>query len=67
MGNTKQDSSLVDERGYKGYVKENSNKSSFSLPTANWREYIEDNFKATGTRTNLEDIKEPIKQKVKDK
>lgn len=32
------------------------NSGSFSLPTKEWQEYLDENYKATGTRTNLEDI-----------
>lgn len=59
LGNTEQDSSLVDERGYRGYVTENSNKSSFSMQedeNNSWQQYLDKNFKPTGTRTNMQDI-----------
>ncbi len=45
----------------------NSNKSSFSLPTKGWQEYLNENFKTTGTRTNLEDIKLPTKEYIDNK
>lgn len=32
-----------------------------------WQDYLEDNFKATGTRTNLNEIKVPIKEKTQSK
>lgn len=34
----------------------------YSKNNATWQEYLEDNFEASGTRTNMEDIKLPIKK-----
>ena len=43
----------INEFGYFPDVKK------YSLPTKEWQEYLEDNYKPTGTRTNLKDIKLP--------
>lgn len=51
-------------------VNSNTNKKSmhksenYSLPTKEWTDYLNKNFKATGTRTNLQDIKLPIGENV---
>lgn len=34
----------------------------YSLPTKEWQQYLDENYKPSGTRTNLEDIKLPNKQ-----
>lgn len=39
-----------------------NNSGSFGLPTKNWNRYLEDNFTANGTRTNLSEIKLPTKE-----
>ena len=35
-----------------------------SLPTKEWSEHLKNNYKATGTRTNLEDIKLPTRKYI---
>lgn len=35
-----------------------------SLPTKEWSKHLKDNYKATGTRTNLEDIKLPTRRYI---
>lgn len=51
------------------YSMQESEKNSefFSLPTKEWQEYLDENYKATGTRTNLEDIKLPTKEYFENK
>ena len=34
----------------------------YSLPTKEWQEYLDENYKPTGTRTKLENIKLPVKE-----
>ena len=34
----------------------------YSLPTKEWQQYLDENYKPTGTRTNLEDIRLPVKE-----
>ena len=43
------------------YKLPNSNKK-YSLPTKEWQQYLDENYKPTGTRTNLEDIRLPAKE-----
>lgn len=49
----------------------NTNKKSthksekYSLPTKEWQQYLDENYKPTGTRTNLEDIRLPVKENNK--
>lgn len=39
-----------------------NNSGSFKLSTKQWGQYLNDNFKVTGTRTNLSEIKLPTKE-----
>lgn len=39
-----------------------NNSDSFNLSTKNWSQYLEDNFKTNGTRTNLNAVKLPTKE-----
>ena len=34
----------------------------YSLPTKEWQQYLDENYKPTGTRTNLADIRLPVKE-----
>ena len=59
LDNTEQNNSLVDGgRNLNNNIEnsENSKKSSFSMQNNKWQSYLDENFKATGTRTNLKDI-----------
>ncbi len=40
------------------------NDAQYSLPTKEWSEHLKDNYKATGTRTNLENIKLPTRRYI---
>lgn len=46
----------INEFGYFPDVKK------YSLPTKEWQQYLDENYKPTGTRTNLADIRLPIKE-----
>ena len=46
-----------------GYFPESKNRK-YSLPTKEWSEHLKENYKATGTRTNLEDIKLPTRKYI---
>ena len=70
---SKQDNMLVD--GRKRLNEKDSNQSSFSIQkdnpdiryskqNENWQEYLDNNFKAEGTRTNLQDINLPTKKNI---
>lgn len=43
------------------------NENNYSLPTKQWQQHLSNNYKATGTRTNLEDIKLPTKEYFENK
>ena len=38
----------------------------YSLPTKEWQQHLEENYKSTGTRTNLKDIKLPTQETSKE-
>lgn len=39
----------------------------YALPTKDWEHYLDDNYKPTGTRTNLQDIKLPTKEWIENR
>lgn len=43
------------------------NDTNYSLPIKKWQGYLDDNFKPTGSRTNLQDIKLPTKEYFENK
>lgn len=66
--NNREDRGIYRDRVNKKSQESENNSGSFSLTNDKWNNYLDDNFKSEGTKTNLKDIKNivPIAKNNKD-